>query len=405
MPPKSKYPIVILEASGEIKDSTLQVAKDVTLDSLKPFFKKKATVEAIGTYPYKTSTLFLFGVLNGKEGEENKHQLAPPHDSIQVYSDIVVIASADDISFKTPVPFTQVDYEAFYSKQFGGYASDEDELEEQNADVEEEIVEEGKEFAQDDEEEEAEVEAEAEEEEEGEAEAEVEVGEAEAETEVVTVKPKAKRKKAAAKPVVLNMVGPANAYANKPTLSEEQQLQEESEPTELTDKIRKQIFQVIEKTFATKLTTEEICTLESCIYNGAIHESKQRNLIRAWNYPLFVHMYKMRARKILSNFNETSYVGNTELFTLFKEGTIDFKGLSAMNTYELFPSRWRDQFEKQQIREKKQLEGNRDMATDHFLCGRCNKRECTYYEMQTRSADEPMTIFITCVNCGKHWRQ
>jgi transcription elongation factor S-II len=116
-------------------------------------------------------------------------------------------------------------------------------------------------------------------------------------------------------------------------------------------------------------------------------------------------MYKIRARKILSNFDGSSYVGNTELFTLFKEGTIDFKGLSIMNTYELFPSRWRDQFEKQQIREKKQLEGNRNMATDQFLCTRCWKRECTYYEMQTRSADEPMTIFITCVNCGKHWRQ
>jgi transcription elongation factor S-II len=401
MPPKSKYPIVILEASGDVKDEVLQVAKDVTIDSLKSFFKKKAVVETIGTYPYKTSTLFLFGVLNGKEGEENKHQLPPPHDSIQVYSDIVILASSDANSFKTPVAFKQSDYETFYSKQFGGYASDEDELEEEQ-------VEEGKEFAQDEEEGEVEVEAEVEEEgeeeEEGEVEAEAEV-EVEGEAEVETIKPKAKRKKAAAKPVVLNMVGPANAYANKPTLSEEQQLQEEIVPIELVDNVRKQIFRVIEKTFTSKLTHEQICTLEMCIYNGAIHESKQRNLIRSWTYPLFVHVYKMRARKILSNFNETSYVGNTELFTLFKEGTIDFKGLSAMNTYELFPSRWRDQFEKQQIREKKQLEGNRNMATDHFLCGRCHKRECTYYEMQTRSADEPMTIFITCLNCGKHWRQ
>ena len=250
-----------------------------------------------------------------------------------------------------------------------------------------------------DEEEDDAAEAEAE----GEVEAEVEA-DAEAEVEA-EVKPKAKRKKAAAKPVVLNMVGPANAYPNKPTLSDEDQLQEEAAPKELVDKVRKEIFRVIENMFTSKLTHEQICTLESCIYNGAIHESKQKNLVRSWSYPLFIHMYKIRARKILSNFDGTSYVGNTELFTLFKEGTIDFKALSVMNTYELFPSRWRDQFEKQQIREKKQLEGNRNMATDQFLCTRCWKRECTYYEMQTRSADEPMTIFITCVNCGKHWRQ
>ena len=44
-------------------------------------------------------------------------------------------------------------------------------------------------------------------------------------------------------------------------------------------------------------------------------------------------------------------------------------------------------------------------ATDQFKCGKCKKRECTYYELQTRSADEPMTLFITCLNCGKRWRE
>ena len=29
-------------------------------------------------------------------------------------------------------------------------------------------------------------------------------------------------------------------------------------------------------------------------------------------------------------------------------------------------------------------------TTDMFLCGRCKQRKCTYFQMQTRSADEPM---------------
>ncbi|CAI9099817.1 OLC1v1036696C1 [Oldenlandia corymbosa var. corymbosa] len=39
-----------------------------------------------------------------------------------------------------------------------------------------------------------------------------------------------------------------------------------------------------------------------------------------------------------------------------------------------------------------------------FQCGRCKKRETTYYRLQTRSADEPMTTFVTCTNCNKRWK-
>jgi len=40
-----------------------------------------------------------------------------------------------------------------------------------------------------------------------------------------------------------------------------------------------------------------------------------------------------------------------------------------------------------------------------FQCGRCHSKKTSNIQKQTRSADEPMTIFITCLNCGKKWRQ
>lgn len=43
-------------------------------------------------------------------------------------------------------------------------------------------------------------------------------------------------------------------------------------------------------------------------------------------------------------------------------------------------------------------------STDQFRCGKCGQRKTTYFELQTRSADEPMTAFITCVNCGARWK-
>lgn len=43
-------------------------------------------------------------------------------------------------------------------------------------------------------------------------------------------------------------------------------------------------------------------------------------------------------------------------------------------------------------------------TSDLFRCARCNQRRVTYFQMQTRSADDPMTTFITCTNCGNRWK-
>lgn len=42
--------------------------------------------------------------------------------------------------------------------------------------------------------------------------------------------------------------------------------------------------------------------------------------------------------------------------------------------------------------------------TDAFECSRCRQRKCRYYQKQTRSADEPMTVFVTCTNCNYRWK-
>ncbi|KAF9164025.1 RNA polymerase II elongation factor [Actinomortierella ambigua] len=48
--------------------------------------------------------------------------------------------------------------------------------------------------------------------------------------------------------------------------------------------------------------------------------------------------------------------------------------------------------------------GETEAETDMFRCGKCKSRKCTYFQMQTRSADEPMTTFVTCRNCGNRWK-
>ena len=39
-----------------------------------------------------------------------------------------------------------------------------------------------------------------------------------------------------------------------------------------------------------------------------------------------------------------------------------------------------------------------------YKCKNCGGIKTRQSEMQTRSADEPMTLYVTCLNCGKTWR-
>jgi DNA-directed RNA polymerase subunit M/transcription elongation factor TFIIS len=54
-----------------------------------------------------------------------------------------------------------------------------------------------------------------------------------------------------------------------------------------------------------------------------------------------------------------------------------------------------------------QMESNSKLSDTYegiLKCGKCKGKKTTYYQMQTRSADEPMTTFVTCHDCGNKWK-
>ena len=423
MPPKSKstaaagsqVQTVLLTAKAEVKSVKIS-SNAFTLTEVQTLLKKKAAPEILGTYKYKGLTLYLFGYSQGKAGTENKHELPPPLDSTLFFGDILLVASKSAQDYSTPIAFKLDEYEAFYTKMFGGFEDLDDEDEEEEEEDEEEEDEELNEIvgaadAEEDAEEEEEEEEEDEEEEEGE-EGEAEEGEAEegdVEEEVPRKKAKQPAKASAKKPVqpayLTNVSTKAYPGLSDIPASEFLQPQSSLSADQTTVKERAAVVSALETLFRTILPSDQIRELELAIYNGALREAEKNHIDRAWVYPPFTNLYRMHARHIAANFYPNSYVGNDELFARFKAGELRIQDLEYMNTYQLFEGRWRESFSNQQIREKRQLEGNRSMATDQFLCTKCHKRECTYYELQTRSADEPMTIFITCLNCGKKWRQ
>lgn len=414
---------LLLTEKAEVKELTLKLAADGSLSAiaLQTLLKKKESPELLGTYPYKTHTLSLFGYSKGKVGTENKHELPPPHDSTLCFGDILLIASLTPADWSYPVSFKSAEYETFYTRAFGGF---EDLDEEEEGDEEELVEDEVDDEVVEEEDEEPEDEP-SEDDEEDDTGGDV-GGDADGEdAPIVPILPKkkvaaaapacaaipfaAKVKKARKSVASGGAAGVAIPFTGFLHVSEVDELREQWDETPC-DRValcpqRAAVHASLTKLFKGLLTPEEVDRFERCIYNSTIRRATERHVGKAWSHPPFVELYTMQAKTLTANFHPASYVKNTELFDRYKRGEVDFVGICGMDSYQMFEARWRDSFVAQQAQEKRQLEGNKAMATDRFLCTRCWKRECTYYEMQTRSADEPMTIFITCLNCGKHWRQ
>ena len=75
-----------------------------------------------------------------------------------------------------------------------------------------------------------------------------------------------------------------------------------------------------------------------------------------------------------------------------------------MTHQEMNPERWNELIQIKIKKDKAKYEENMEAATDTFTCNKCKQKKCTYYQMQTRSADEPMTTFVSCLNCGARWK-
>lgn len=145
--------------------------------------------------------------------------------------------------------------------------------------------------------------------------------------------------------------------------------------------------------------------LDRGIYNAAIQESKKRGIRCHWENPDFIEVYKGIARRCLINLNPKQYVGNSRLLDRLKDGEFPAHQVPFMSAREMYPEHCQQLADEQLKRETTMLDGNPEEGSDMFKCKKCGKSRTRYWEMQTRSADEPMTIFIRCLNCGKEWRQ
>lgn len=115
--------------------------------------------------------------------------------------------------------------------------------------------------------------------------------------------------------------------------------------------------------------------------------------------------YRARCRTVLSNLKDPK---NPFLNERLYNGACDPETLATMSEIDMASDEMkkrREQDEEYMLALRKTDTDMGAKGTDMFTCPKCRKSNCNFYQKQTRSADEPMTTFITCLECKNKWRQ
>jgi len=379
--------VVFLGQNGEIRQGKI---KSATPPAIMASLKKKDIPSLLGKSQWrqKQKTLYFFGYLEGKDTAENQHHLPTPLEGMTFYGDILVLCATSPTTYNPATHLKIADYESFYTSNLEGEEGEEDELDDSDLEAVDEITgEEGVEEEDvlkecDEESDEADAEADADADADAEADADAD---ADAEEPVKVVRATRVRKA----PIIQ---------------AEVPEIEETSDYS--TSPHRVHLVSVIRSLLDTLVTDETtFYKIEQAIFKKSMETANKEEIRKTWNSQAFRDVYLAVSRRIMGNLSPSSYIQNKNLWSRYSANELTIDEIVRQNYLELCPERWQQMVDRQAKREQIQLEGDFSRATDKWICHGCKQRKCTYYELQTRSADEPMTIFIHCLNCNKRWTQ
>ena len=130
--------------------------------------------------------------------------------------------------------------------------------------------------------------------------------------------------------------------------------------------------------------------VETAILQRCVREAQQWLIDIDWDNPVFLGLYRNRAVELYPLRGQLSAMEPAEF--------------AEMSPVQQNPARWAELIQKS-VEKDKALYSKEVTASIVLYCSRCKRKtKCDYYQMQTRSADEPMTTFITCLECDKKWK-
>ena len=137
--------------------------------------------------------------------------------------------------------------------------------------------------------------------------------------------------------------------------------------------------------------------LEKGIYNNCLVEASKKNLVKKWDNPSFVTLYLTKFRSIYFNLTK-------ELIDKIYNKILKPHEIAFMTHQELQPEKWKKLLESKKIKDENRYTPKIEATTDAYTCRKCKSNKCWHYQLQTRSADEPMTTYVTCLDCSHKWK-
>ena len=168
-------------------------------------------------------------------------------------------------------------------------------------------------------------------------------------------------------------------------------------PCVFRENVRAELHRVLG--LPTSSEDKRVINMEIGMYNRTILTAEKKRIIKKWSNCFFAELYIEKVRSVLWNLQTTP-----ALRARLLAGELDPSRVAFLSHQEMNPPLWCEIVEEKRKRDLAKSNTCLEASTDKFTCKRCKSKKCTYYEMQTRSADEPVTVFITCLDCDKKWK-
>jgi DNA-directed RNA polymerase subunit M/transcription elongation factor TFIIS len=172
--------------------------------------------------------------------------------------------------------------------------------------------------------------------------------------------------------------------------------------------IRKKLFELLNEHDQSNSHTEKekiANDLEKGIYNQSVKFARQKHIDATFINDKFREVYKMYSKRVCVNLHKYSYIRNKDLINQIFNNEIIAEKVGEFTPQELYPTQWKSLIEDKNKKDKHMNTMTAARITEEFRCRKCGHRKCSYNEVQTRSADEAMTLMLKCLNCGNRWNE